>query len=115
MTTTPLNKTPLFVSAVMLFVASADVALPYGYFQMLRLVVCGTAVYAALKAREAHRQNWTWVMAAVAALFNPIVLMRFSRAEWQPIDFIVGIVFVIAAWSMSRRPISAPPNRIEGN
>jgi phosphatidylserine synthase len=91
--TTPLNKTPLIAAAVMLLLASVE-TWPYGFYQILRIVVCGAGLYAAFKANEMGRQNWTWAMGVVAALFNPVLVVRFSREEWQPIDFVVGIVFL---------------------
>ena len=73
---------------------------PYGFFQLLRLVVCGAAIYGAVKTNETGRSNWTLVMAGIAVLFNPVFLITFSREEWQPIDFAVGVVFLFALKSL---------------
>ena len=98
----PLNRVPLIASAAMLFLASFG-RWPYGFYQLLRFIVCGTAIYTALKASEANRPNWAWLMGGIALLFNPVIPVRFSRQEWQPIDFVVGVVIVIALVAFAPR------------
>lgn len=81
--------------------ASAD-SWPYGFYQLLRIVVTGTAVYVLVQTAQS-RKVWPWIMGAIAILFNPVLPISLTREEWQPIDFGVAIVFSIALIQALRR------------
>ena len=74
-----------------------------GYFTLLRLVVCGTAVYIALLAREAGRLGWCVVLGITALLFNPIIIVRMERADWQNFDIGAVVLLTAAAWRFRLR------------
>ena len=87
---------PCIVAAVMALVAIAD--LPYGYYTLMRLVVCATAVFVLVVAARS-RQMWAvWLFGMTALLFNPIVPVHLTKGMWQPIDFIAGTMLVTAAF-----------------
>jgi hypothetical protein len=94
------NWIPLAVSIAMLVLSGGD--WPYGFYQLLRIVVAGTAVYVVVETRN-HRQYWPWLMGGIAILFNPILPITLRKEEWQPIDFAVAIVFSIALAQALRR------------
>jgi len=75
----------------MLFVAITH--LPYGYYQMLRWVVCAVGIYVAYTAYRWGKVWVTWVFGFVAALFNPIIPVHLTKEIWQPIDFICAVLF----------------------
>ena len=85
---------PALIASGLLF--GALLYLPYGYYQMLRWVVCGISIYVAYKAYKWDKKWAIWVFAICAVLFNPIAPMRFSREQWQPLDSIFGILFIIS-------------------
>ncbi len=82
---------PTLVAATMLFVAIAD--LQYGYYQILRWVVCGVAVYIAYMAYTWGKVWATWVFGFIAVLFNPLIPVHLTKEIWQPINCICGILF----------------------
>ena len=84
----------------MLLASGGD--LPYGFYQLLRIVVTGTAVYVVDQTLD-HRQYWPWLMGGIAILFNPILPITLKKKEWQPIDFAVAVVFLIALIQTLRR------------
>jgi hypothetical protein len=84
------NWIPLSVSIAMLLTSGGD--WPYGFYQLLRIVVTATAVYIVVQTRN-HRPNWSWIR---GGLFNPILPITLKKEEWQPIDFVVAVIFVIA-------------------
>jgi uncharacterized membrane protein len=89
-----LNKTPLIVSIVMLFLAILP--MPYGYYMLIRLVVCGTAIYVAYYAKQVNREKWMWAMGFIALLFNPLILIPLDRATWSLVDLAVAILFIVS-------------------
>lgn len=70
--------------------------LPYGYYIMLRFVVCGAATYLAWKHYEVIAVHpWTIVFVGVALLFNPFIKVHFSREIWAFCDISVAILFTV--------------------
>lgn len=67
---------------------------PYGYYQLLRFVVCGVSVYVAFVAYNWQKLWAIWLFGFVAVLFNPLLPIHLSRELWQPIDVICAVVFV---------------------
>jgi hypothetical protein len=97
---------PCLIAAVMAFIAIAD--LPYGYYTFMRLVVCATAVFAAIVAVKSKQMWAVWACSTLALLFNPIVPVHLTKSLWQPLDFIAGAMLVAAAVTVRRTP-PVPP------
>jgi len=83
------------IPAIMLLLALAP--WPYGYYQLLRLVVCGVAVYVAFMAYACQKMWAVWLFGFIAVLFNPLLPIHLSRHIWQPIDVLCGILFMVIA------------------
>lgn len=67
----------------------------YGWYDFLRIVVTlQAAVFAFLFYQEQHKTP-AFLFAAIALLFNPIIKVRLSRSDWETLDVIVGIIFIL--------------------
>ena len=84
---------PSLIAAIML--AGALAKWPYGYYQFLRFIVCGVAIYIAYTAYNWQKMWAVWLFGFVAILFNPLAPIHLSRELWQPIDFICAILFIV--------------------
>ena len=82
------------VASAMLFAALGRH--PYGFYQLLRLVVCGVSAYSAYTANNSGQIRWTWLLGLIALLFNPFVPIYLSRADWLPIDLLVAVVLLVS-------------------
>lgn len=81
---------------------------PYGYYQLLRLIVCGASAF--LAYREFKRRGvgvWTLSLGALALLFNPIVPVHLTRSAWAVIDLGAAAVLALHFWS-TRARLSPP-------
>lgn len=89
------NKNILtFVASGMLFFALSS-GLPYGYFTLMRFVVCAVGIYIAMKMYEENKESlWVRAFGFVAVLFNPIFPVYLERTQWEMIDLVVGVFFV---------------------
>jgi hypothetical protein len=87
---------PAIIAAVMLLLALAS--WPYGYYQLLRLVVCGVSVYVAFMAYQWQKIWETWTFGFIAVLFNPLIPIHFSRELWQTIDVICALLFILSVF-----------------
>lgn len=89
---------PNLIAIGLLLLAGLD--WPYGYYTLLRLVVCAAACWIAFvsfKSEPAIR--WVgWPFTLIALLFNPLVPVHLDREVWRIIDFVVAAVFGIAIW-----------------
>jgi glucan phosphoethanolaminetransferase (alkaline phosphatase superfamily) len=83
---------PAIIAAVMLFGALGR--WPYGYYQLLRFVVCGVSVYVAYTAYTWQKMWAVWLFGFIAVLFNPLIPIHLSREAWQPINVICAILLI---------------------
>jgi hypothetical protein len=97
------HAVPAIIAAVALFAALGE--WPYGYYTLLRLVVCGAGAYTAFVMHEWHRPALAWLFGFIAVLFNPIFTVHLSRGLWQPIDALCGVVFLLVAIAV-KKPLS---------
>jgi predicted membrane protein len=88
-------KTLLMVAAFTLLLGVIPIW-PYGFYTLLRLIVCGSTGYVAYKEKR-HRV----ALIIIAILFNPIVPVYLIRAIWIPIDLCVGIYLLILSKKFS--------------
>lgn len=76
--------------------------MPYGYYELLRLVVClATALIAAQQAKSA--QWWPAAAFAIfALLYNPLFKIHLPRETWQMVNAATILAFG-AIWFASSR------------
>jgi hypothetical protein len=92
---------PAAIAALMLFGALGY--WPYGYYQLLRFVVCGISAYTAFMAYEWQRQWVVWLFGLIAVLFNPLIPILLPRELWQVIDVTCAFLFVAIVFAL-RKP-----------
>lgn len=95
----------------MLFLATER--MPYGYYTLMRIVVCGFAAFLAYVAWEQEKTTlriWAIVLGLIAVLFNPFVPVYLKRTTWAYFDvgiaiiFFVHLAFVRLQWLKTRQP-----------
>ena len=68
---------------------------PYGYYQYLRIVVCGVTGFGSLLAYR-RRSSWVWVLGGLAILFNPILPIYLDRTTWAFLDLISASILFLS-------------------
>lgn len=83
------------VPITMLFIGLGD--LPYGYYTLLRILVCASTAYLAWQHYNycAELTWWTLLLGFIAVLFNPIIPIHLEREIWAPIDVISAAVLIV--------------------
>ncbi len=72
--------------------------LPYGYFTLLRLVVCGCALFYTLNFFQQKNIIFLWIFGFIAFLYNPIFpIYLYEKAIWIVVNFITAIIFFMAS------------------
>lgn len=91
---------PAIIAAIMLLLALAP--FPYGYYKLLRLVVCGVSLYVAFTAFNWQKMWAVWVFGFVAILFNPLIPIHLSREIWQLIDMACALLFFVMVFVLEK-------------
>ena len=76
---------------------------PYGYYILLRWVLCGIFIYLALQAHEQQKAGWVWVLGITAAVYNPILPLHATRGFWVMVNIATIILLGISAFVLRRR------------
>lgn len=67
---------------------------PYGYYQLLRLIVAATAVALILYFHRGGRRSYAAVTVLAALVFNPLVPLSFDKGTWSVLNLIFGVWFL---------------------
>lgn len=86
------------VIGAMLF---ALLPMPYGYYQVMRWVVCGAMIFLAVDSGKAG-SAWVYVWGILAGIYNPVVPVHSTREIWG----IVNVVTIAASAIYIKRRIS---------
>jgi len=84
---------PITTSIILLLLAILP--FPYGYYTLLKLVVCLTALFLTWFSYKAQKTAWVWIMGFIALIFNPFVPLHLGRALWVAVDLLIAVVFAI--------------------
>lgn len=97
MTLSPAKSVSL-VAAVAVVVGFAS--LPYGYYMLLRLLLCGVSLFLLFGTRLVLADWHRWVLGGLAVLYNPVLPIRIGdKAIWEVLNVATAILF----WFVSRR------------
>jgi len=100
------EKYPTFVvslvSVAMLLIAVLPIR-AYGYYILLRWVVCGTSAFIAFYAYDLGRKIWMSTLIVIALLFNPLIPLHLDKESWVLIDLIAALIIFISIWFMKKR------------
>ena len=92
---------PLAIAAAMLLIAVAE--MPYGYYQILRFVVCGTGTltgYLFISSSSQKVKYFGYAFSVIAIVFNPFMPIHFDRDNWVPVDLACAIYFGAVAYKI---------------
>ena len=79
---------------------------PYGYYTLLRFIVCGVTAYGAWFAYQLDKKGWVWCLGIIAILFNPIFPVHMDRGTWAIVDIGVAIILLVSLFGLRRPEIS---------
>jgi hypothetical protein len=80
------------LAALLCFAAVTN--LPYGFYKLLRWVVCGVSFSLAYQSHNRGRLSWVWIFAFVAVIFSPVFRMPFEREVWRVFNVIAGVALI---------------------
>lgn len=81
-----------FVPMGALGVALLD--MPYGYYQLLRILIFCVAAYLAYRSSQHSETGWPWILGGIAIVYNPFASLHLGRDIWPMIN--VGTIGILA-------------------
>ena len=97
------NEKSIFWIAPIVVMAIGVLPMPYGYYSLSRLVVCGCAVYFAIASKSQNQDVFIWVFGALAVLYNPIIPVHLYEKEiWIIVNLVTAAVFFFKRNLLSR-------------
>ncbi|MFX0195854.1 MAG: DUF6804 family protein [Candidatus Hodarchaeota archaeon] len=77
---------------------------PYGYYTLLRWIVCALFAYCAVRAHKISNDVWIWIFGVSAAIYNPIHPLHLGRSIWSFVN-IASVVVIIASFFILKQKI----------
>lgn len=96
-----MNRPVFYIAAALCFIAMLP-GMPYGFFMLLRLCVCGVSIYGAVKLFERKSERLGWGCVVLAIVFNPLVKIHLGRELWWIMDGLSGIFLCAVAFKSKR-------------
>ncbi|WP_354552104.1 DUF6804 family protein [Rhodanobacter soli] len=80
-------------------------SIPYGYYSVMRWLVCASCAWLSLASFRSEREEWAWCWGVIAGIYNPIFPVHATREIWS---FVNVAAIVLAAWYTFK---ASRPNR----
>ncbi len=85
---------PRVLSIVMLLIAF-NPSNPYGFYNLLRIVLCASFAYLTFCSIDLENNRWAWILGVTAFVYNPIFPVHLTRDIWTVIN--VGTIILLVA------------------
>ena len=87
--------TRLFWIAPIVVMGIGVLPMPYGYYNILRVVVCVSAIFMTVRATKTpNGQLAMWLFAGLALLYNPVLPVHLNeKAIWMMVNAVTAVLF----------------------
>jgi hypothetical protein len=83
--------------------------LPYGYYMLLRFLLCGISLFLLLGARLSLSDWQRWTLGAFAVLYNPLIPIYLGEKEiWTVLNIATAVLFWVVRAQQPRLAVSDP-------
>jgi hypothetical protein len=86
------------ISIAFLIIAMLE-GLPYGFFQLLRLILFGSSAYLGWLSYVSKKFFWAWSFVIIGVVFNPIIPLYLGRDLWRIADLLVAVFLIISMFT----------------
>ncbi len=71
------------IVAILMLLWALNPENPYGYYVLLRIVLCGICAFLAYRALKIGNEKWAWILGVTAVIYNPIIPIHLTREIWS--------------------------------
>ena len=88
------NNAYIFWLAPVIALAIGILPMPIGYYTLLRLVVCGCAIYYAYNLSQNEDKTFMLIFGFIAILYNPILpVYLYEKSIWIILNIVTAVLF----------------------
>ena len=80
------------INIILLLVAFGN--LPYTYYNLLRIVVCGSSIFLGTRYSNSKGDKFSWAFYIQAFIYNPLIPMYLGRELWMIMNAISIVLFI---------------------
>lgn len=95
------QKIAILKMVPIILMAIAMGKMPYGYYTLIRWIVCPVFVFLAIHCKKQKEIPWIWVFGVLAGLYNPIVPVHLGREIWVLAN-VVSVVLIVISFFIKR-------------
>lgn len=96
-----IEKSIKIILAALFFVCLAK--MPYGYYQLVRFIAMIGFAYLSYKNFEEGNKLLSFIFAALAILFQPLLKIDLGRTIWNIVDVVVGTGLIFSLFLKSKK------------
>jgi hypothetical protein len=90
-----MNKN-IFWIAPIIAMAIGILPMPYGYYNLSRIIVCGCSLFFVYNSHLQKDTTFLWIFGFFAALYNPIIPIHlYDKELWMVVNLVTGITFFL--------------------
>lgn len=75
---------------------------PYGYYVLLRIIVCAICAFLAFSAWNIEKDKWVWILGVTAVIYNPIIPVHLTREIWSVVN-VATIIVISLTFALFRK------------
>lgn len=83
--------------------AVALLDMPYGYYQLLRVLIFCMSFYLAFSESQDKPSAWFWGFLFFALAYNPIFRLSLGRDIWAVVNVVTAAYFTLHFWIRGRQ------------
>lgn len=69
---------------------------PYGYYVLLRWILCPACAFLAVHAHAVGKVGWVWLFGVTAAIYNPVLRVHLNREIWSFVNIATIVLFAVS-------------------
>jgi len=77
---------------------------PYGYYRLLRVIVCAVFAYLCYATIKRKLEGWAWVLGVSAVIYNPIFSLHLTRGIWSVVNVVSVMILGLTIIIMNPKP-----------
>ena len=69
--------------------------MPYGYYNLSRIVVCACSIYFAYNLYKDDDMTFVWIFGFLSVLYNPIIPIHlYEKQIWIVVNILTALLFI---------------------
>lgn len=93
------------IVAILMLLWALNPENPYGYYVLLRIVLCGVCTFLAYHALKIGNDTWAWILGVTAVLYNPIVRIHLTREIWSVVNIATVVLLAVTVGALRKRSL----------